>query len=102
MINKLFEWSLTHRYTVILVFCAIITLGVYSMTQLPIDAVPDITNVSVMVNTRTGALAPEEIERNVTFPIETELAGLKNDELAGIFLSVVMFAVGTDATAYRF
>lgn len=76
MINKLFEWSLTHRYTVILVTCAIVILGVYSMTRLPIDAVPDITNVSVMVNTKTGALAPEEIERNVTFPIETELAGL--------------------------
>lgn len=78
MIDRFFEWSLKHRYTVIILFAGLLITGVIAMTRLPIDAVPDITNVSVMVNTKTGALAPEEVEKNITFPVETELAGLPN------------------------
>jgi len=102
MINRLFEWALTHRYTVLIIFLGITITGVYAMTQLTIDAVPDITNVSVMVNTKTGALAPEEIEKTVTFPIETELAGLPNVEdirslsKYGLSQIIVVFSDKTD------
>ena len=51
-------------------------VGVWSAVRLPIDAVPDITNPQVLVNTAVPALAPEEIERLVTFPLESKLAGL--------------------------
>ena len=48
------------------------------MLRLPIDAMPDITNVQVQINTEVPAFAPEEIEKLVTFPIETEMAGIQN------------------------
>ena len=102
MINKMFSWALTHRYTVLIIFLGIIVAGIYAMTRLTIDAVPDITNVSVMVNTKTGALAPEEIEKNVTFPIETELAGLPNVQdirslsKYGLSQIIVVFSDETD------
>jgi len=102
MIDNMFNWALTHRYTVLLIFAGITATGIYSMTLLPIDAVPDITNVSVMVNTRTGALAPEEIEKNVTFPIETELAGLNDVQdirslsKYGLSQIIVVFSDDTD------
>ncbi len=55
---------------------ALIGIGVWSAIRLPIDAVPDITNIQVQVNTEVPALAPEEIEKLVTFPIENEMAGI--------------------------
>ncbi len=74
------EWALRSRLWVILAALAVAITGIVSLSRLPVDAVPDITNVSVMVNTKTGALAPEEIEKTVTFPIESELAGLPDVE----------------------
>ena len=52
-------------------------VGVWSAARLPIDAVPDITNVQVQINTTVAALAAEEIEKQITFPIETEMQGLQ-------------------------
>lgn len=54
----------------------LIVAGIWSALRLPIDAVPDITNPQVQINTAVSALAPEEIEKLVTFPIESEMAGL--------------------------
>lgn len=54
--------------------------GIYSLKQLPIDAVPDVTNVQVIILTPAPALAPLEIERQITFPIEVAMAGLPNIE----------------------
>ncbi len=102
MIDRLFQWALHHRILVLLIFGAIMAAGVASMFTIPIDAVPDITNVSVMVNTKTGALAPEEIEKTVTFPIETELAGLPDVEdirslsKYGLSQIIVVFSDSTD------
>ena len=102
MIDRMFEWSLNHRYAVILIFAAMVIVGIFSMMRLPIDAIPDITNVSVMVNTRTGSLAPEEIEKNVTYPIETELSGLPDVEdirslsKYGLSQIIVVFSDNTD------
>ena len=62
---------------VLLGVMALSVAGVWSAFRLPIDAVPDITNVQVQINTTVGALAAEEIEKQITFPIETEMQGLQ-------------------------
>ena len=76
--------------------------GVFSVTSLPIDAVPDITNVQVVINTKTGALDPEKIEKTVTYVVETEMAGLPGvDDIRslskyGLSQVIVIFKDGTD------
>ncbi len=80
MLNKLVEFSIQNRWWVILVFLSVGLLGVYSATHLPIDAVPDISNVQVVINTKTAALEPGKIEKLVTYPIEMEMAGLQGVE----------------------
>src|SRR5262245_29751873 len=76
MLNRLLEFSIHQRVFVVLATVLLIGVGVWSALRLPIDAVPDITNVQVQVNTSVPALAPEEIEKLVTFPIENEMAGI--------------------------
>ncbi len=76
MLNRLLEFSVRQRVFVLLATLVLVGIGVYSALRLPIDAVPDITNVQVQVNTSVPALAPEEIEKLVTFPIENEMAGI--------------------------
>jgi cobalt-zinc-cadmium resistance protein CzcA len=76
MIQRILGFSLHHRYLVALLTAAIAAFGLYSLKSLPIDAVPDITNVQVQINTEAPALSPTEIEKQVTFPVETALAGI--------------------------
>lgn len=76
MIERILGFSLHHRYLVALLTAAIAAFGLYSLQSLPIDAVPDITNVQVQINTTAPALSPTEIEKQVTFPVETALAGI--------------------------
>src|SRR6478735_7602597 len=76
MINRILEFSLRQRAFILLATAVLVSVGIWSMVRLPIDAVPDITNVQVQINTEVPALAPEEIEKLVTFPIETELSGV--------------------------
>lgn len=76
MIEKIVELALKGRVTVVAFTFLLIGIGIWSALRLPIDAVPDITNVQVQINTEVFALAPEEIEKIVTVPIESEMAGL--------------------------
>src|SRR5438093_6273056 len=76
MIARIIEASLRQRAFVLLAAVALSAVGLWSAARLPIDAVPDITNVQVQINTEVPALAPEEIEKLVTFPLETELSGV--------------------------
>jgi cobalt-zinc-cadmium resistance protein CzcA len=76
VIGRVLEFSLRQRALVLLATAGLIVLGSWSAWHLPIDAVPDITNVQVQINTEVPALAPEEIEKLVTFPLETELSGV--------------------------
>jgi len=76
MLNTIIEFSIRQRALVLLATGALVFAGLWSAWRLPIDAVPDITNIQVRVNTEVPALAPEEIERLVTFPIEHAMAGL--------------------------
>ena len=76
MLTRLVEFSVRQRTLVFVLTAVLIGLGVWAALRLPLDAVPDITNPQVQVNTAVGALAPEEIEKQVTFPIENEMSGL--------------------------
>jgi len=77
MINRLFELVLRQRVFVLLAAAALVIIGGWSAMRLPIDAVPDITNVQVQISTVVPALAPEEIEKLVTYPIEAEMGGIE-------------------------
>ncbi len=74
--ERILGFSLRHRYLIVLLTAAVAAFGFYSFKHLPIDAVPDITNVQVQINTEARALSPVEIEKQVTFPVETALAGI--------------------------
>jgi heavy metal efflux system protein len=76
MISRILSWSIEHRWFVVLLGLAAAAIGAWSLTKVPIDAIPDITNNQVQINTLAPALSPEEIERQVTFRIETALAGI--------------------------
>lgn len=80
MIEKIIGFSLRHRFLIVLLVGAVTALGLYNLKNLPIDAVPDITNNQVAINTVAAALSPLEIEKQVTFPIETALAGISGLE----------------------
>lgn len=76
MIEKVLKFSVTYRYLVILITAAIAAYGIHTLQNLPIDAVPDITNNQVQINTLAGGLSPTEVEKQITFPIETALSGI--------------------------
>jgi cobalt-zinc-cadmium resistance protein CzcA len=76
MLERIIRFAIEHRMLVVLLTLAAAGLGGYALQRLPIDAVPDITNKQVQINTEALALSPVEIEKQVTFPIETALAGI--------------------------
>lgn len=76
MLDRLLHFSLTQRLLVFAGTIGLVFWGVLSWTRLNLDAVPDITTNQVQVNTLTGGMGPEEVERLITFPIETAMAGL--------------------------
>ena len=80
MIDAIVNMSLRNRLVVAFFVLLIGSLGVRAMKHLPIDAVPDVTNVQVQVLTNTPALGPLEVERFVTFPVETVMSGLPRVE----------------------
>ena len=76
MFKAIIEASVRFRWFVIIAVSLVAALGLFELTKLPIDAVPDITNRQVQITTVAPALAPEQIERQVTYPLETALAGI--------------------------
>lgn len=76
MIASLLEFSLRHRALVIGLACLLAVAGVYAFESLPIDAFPDVTNIQVQILTDAPGLAPVEVERFITFPIELQMTGL--------------------------
>lgn len=76
MLRRLIQFSVDHRYLVVLLTVLASCVGARELLRIPIDAVPDITNNQVQINTVYSALAPEEIEKQITFPVETALAGI--------------------------
>lgn len=76
MFKLIIEASVRFRWFVVLAVALMSAVGLFELTRLPIDAVPDITNRQVQITTVAPALAPEQIERQVTYPLETALAGI--------------------------
>ena len=75
-LERVLRFSIRRRVWVVVGAAAVAALGLYHFTRLPIDAVPDITNVQVQINTVIEGLSPVEVERRITFPIESAMAGI--------------------------
>jgi cobalt-zinc-cadmium resistance protein CzcA len=80
MLDRLIEFCLRQRFLVLMATVVLIGVGWVAWQSLNLDAVPDITTNQVVINTETGGLSPEEVERLVTFPIETSMGGLQGVE----------------------
>jgi cobalt-zinc-cadmium resistance protein CzcA len=78
MLESILKFSIRKNGIVMLAVLALAVLGIWNFTKLPIDAVPDITNVQVMINTEAPGYTPLEVEQRVTYPLETALAGIPN------------------------
>src|SRR6185295_15652006 len=76
MISRILGLAIQHRWVVVVATLCLVALGAWSLARLPIDAVHDITNKQVQVNTVAPALSPAEIEKQVTLRIETALTGI--------------------------
>ncbi|TWU51397.1 efflux RND transporter permease subunit [Rubripirellula reticaptiva] len=102
MLTKIIEFSVVNRGLVIILTLLMAGAGMYSALKLPIDAVPDMTNVQVQVVTDAGSLSPVEVERYVTYPVENTMGGLPDvEELRsvskfGISVVTIVFEEGTD------
>jgi len=101
-VRRIIDFSLDHRLLVILFWLLVAGLGVDSLLKLPVDAVPDVTNIQVQILTNSPGLAPEEVERFITFPVETSMSGLPRIEEIrsvskfGLSVVTVVFEEGTD------
>jgi heavy metal efflux system protein len=102
VLNWIIDFSLRNRFFVILAVASFATLGIVSMLRIDIDAFPDTTPVQVQINTVAAALGPEEIEQQITFPIEQVLSGLprlqslRSISKFGLSQVVITFEDGTN------
>src|SRR5580692_3261755 len=102
MLNSLIETALRNRFLVLMGTLLIAGMGVHSALNLPIDAVPDLTNVQVQVITEAPALSPMEVETFLSFPVEGAMSGLPDVEQIrsiskfGISVVTIVFHEGTD------
>ncbi|RQO36479.1 CusA/CzcA family heavy metal efflux RND transporter [Herminiimonas sp. KBW02] len=102
MFERLIRFAIAQRWLVMLAVAGMAALGIYNYQKLPIDAVPDITNVQVQINTEASGYSPLETEQRVTFPLETVMAGLPNLKQTrslsryGLSQITVIFEDGTD------
>ena len=102
MLERIIRASIAHRWLVLLLVLGLSALGFWNYGRLPIDAVPDITNVQVQINTEAPGYSPLESEQRVTFPVETALAGMarldhtRSISRYGLSQVTVVFEDGTD------
>jgi heavy metal efflux system protein len=102
MIDALIRFSIERRWLVLFLVLLSAALGIWNYQRLPIDAVPDITNVQVQINTQAPGFTPLEVEQRITFPVETAIAGLPHLEYTrslsryGLSQVTVVFEEGTD------
>ena len=102
MINAILRLSVERRFLMLSLILVLVGVGVWSFQRLPIDAVPDITNVQVQINTEAPGYSPLEAEQRITFPVETALYGLPNLSYTrslsryGLSQVTVVFEEGTD------
>ena len=102
MLSNLVNFSITQRVLILFTVLGMGGMGLYNFIHLPIDAVPDITNVQVQINSNAPGFAPLEVEQRITFPIETALGGLPGLDYTrsisryGLSQVTVVFKDGTD------
>jgi cobalt-zinc-cadmium resistance protein CzcA len=102
MTSRIIDFSLDHRFAVIALWLVVVVTGIDSLRKLPIDAVPDVTNIQVQVLTDSPGLAPEEVEQFVTFSVETAMSGMprvqeiRSLSKFGLSVVTVVFEEGTD------
>ena len=102
MIESILRFSIARRWLMMTMILVLLGSGYWSYQKLPIDAVPDITNVQVQINTRAAGYSPLESEQRITFPIETALTGIPNLSYTrsisryGLSQVTVVFNEGTD------
>jgi cobalt-zinc-cadmium resistance protein CzcA len=102
MLSRVVEFSVRNRWLVLIASVAIGVLGVFSYLRLPIDAVPDITNVQVQINTEAPGFSPLEAEQRITYVVETLMSGLprlaytRSVSRYGLSQVTVVFEDGTD------
>ena len=102
MIDAVLDFSIKQRWLVLIVSMALAAFGGWNFTRLPIDAVPDITNVQVQINTKAPGYSPMETEQRITYPIETAMSGLPKSDYTrslsryGLSQVTVVFKDGTD------
>ena len=102
MVNSIIEWSLENRFIVLLLSVVLMGAGFYAASTLPLDAVPDLTNVQVQILTTSPTLGPVEVEQFITFPVENAMSGLpgvseiRSISRIGLSAVTVAFEDGTD------
>lgn len=102
MVHQIISFAIAQRVLVMFVAISVAAFGIYNFLRLPIDAVPDITNVQVQINSNAPGYAPLEVEQRITFPIETALGGLPGLDYTrslsryGLSQVTVVFKDGTD------
>ena len=102
MLAFLIRTSIQNRLLVLAIVALLCAIGLWNFTRLPIDAVPDITNIQVMINTEAPGYTPLEVEQRVTYPVESAMAGLPNLAYTrslsryGLSQVTVIFEDGTD------
>ncbi|WP_329416043.1 CusA/CzcA family heavy metal efflux RND transporter [Acinetobacter indicus] len=102
LFERIIQFSIQNAVWVLLFVCTWIAVGVYSYQKLPIDAVPDITNTQVQINTQAKGFTALEVEQRITYPIENAMAGIPDLELTrsisryGLSQVTIVFKDGTD------
>ena len=102
MFERIIRLAIEHRWLVLAAVLGMVGLGIYNYQRLPIDAVPDITNIQVQINTVAPGYSPLEVEQRITYPVETVMAGLPDLEQTrslsryGLSQVTVIFKDGTD------
>ncbi|RMB08607.1 efflux RND transporter permease subunit [Eilatimonas milleporae] len=102
MLESIIRVSIRQRWIVLALVLALAALGIYNFQRLPIDAVPDITNVQVQINTEAPGYSPLETEQRITFPVETAISGLPDLDYTrsisryGLSQVTVVFKDGSD------
>ena len=102
LIGMILDVAVRFRWAMVVLTLGVAIYGVVNLLRLPIDAVPDITNVQVQINTEAPALSPSQVETQVTYPVETGLAGIEGLEMTrsisrnGFSQVTAIFEEGTD------
>jgi cobalt-zinc-cadmium resistance protein CzcA len=102
MLELIIQTAIRRRFLILIVIAGLCGLGIWNFNKLPIDAVPDITNVQVVINTEAPGYTPLEVEQRVSYPVENAMAGMPNLQLTrsvsryGLSQVTVIFEDGTD------